>query len=148
MLKTSNRSNPWLLLSYVKKMICDRSQSHNQSTSHAAADAGLPRGVNPQADRGGEPALLASAAAWQRLARGWLVVGFCGQAKATTIRTSLLSPGQPEHSHHADRGAVWMQLCCSRGWRQKAPESSTNLGVPHAIHIPSGYLHGPRPWQW
>lgn len=42
-----------------------------RARSHAVADAGLPQGANPQADRGDEPALLASATFWEGLARGW-----------------------------------------------------------------------------
>lgn len=50
-----------------------------RARSHTAADAGLPRGVNPEADRGDEPALLAPATAWEGLTRGWRMVGFCGR---------------------------------------------------------------------
>lgn len=42
-----------------------------RARSNAAADAGLPRGANPQADREDEPALLASATVWEGLACGW-----------------------------------------------------------------------------
>lgn len=123
-----------------------------RARSHAAADAGSPRGVNPQADRGDEPALLASATAWEGLSRGCRTVGLCGRGSQS--RQKAQPPGHPcflqgsESTPAMQSLHVWGQFCYRRGWRLKA-ESSADLGVPHASHIPSGHLHGPwtPPWS-